>query len=73
MGTEDIAFDFIMHKECVSRLLKNLTAFNDDHLGYSPDTLTGSQLDTIIALQNELEELAEKYGLDAQAIIEEDD
>lgn len=58
-----------MHKECISRLLRNLTALNDNHLGYSPETLTGSQLNTIRAMQNDLEELAEKYGLDAQVII----
>ncbi|AMO58261.1 hypothetical protein GZ77_21265 [Endozoicomonas montiporae] len=73
MDNQLIIADFVMHKECISRLLRNLTAINEDHLGFAPETLNDAHLGTIRKLQHELEKVAELAGLDAQSIVEGDD
>ena len=72
MEDELIIADFLMHKECVARLLKNLTALNEDHLGTNPETINYGHLGTIRKIQDELEKIAEFAGLDAQTIVEDD-
>ena len=76
MSDKDTAFsDFMMHEECIHKLLQAIKTRIKSHAKHTSalGDLHDSNLRQIRDFQHELEILAGKIGLDADAILESDE